>query len=130
MKLGVMIGIFMLPEKKRLYHLLSYLTHKTNLTAKPNAPTTAPAPTPPRRPSAAPAVLVDDVTDAGVTLAALPVIDVVVAFLVLEVNPDVVEDRAEPLERLVDVPDLVGVAVAPTRSVVTVPSGAVYSPVL
>jgi hypothetical protein len=105
---------------------LPYL-YKIHLIIKPNAPKTAPASTPACALSP-PAFLVEDMTDAGAVLAALPVVvEVVVALPVLEVDREIIVEAAE---RLVEVAVNVGAAVAPTISVVIDLSGDVYSPVL
>lgn len=119
------------PQELTTVHILASLPslYNTNLTIKPNTPITAPVPAPPWNPSAPP-LLVEDVTDAGVASAVVLVAEIVAALPVLGVDRIVDEDGTVPLERLVEVPVALGVAVAPTRSVVTVPSGAVYSPVL
>jgi len=73
------------------------------------------------------------VTDASVALAVVPLSEVEASVFVSSVDCGVIGDvlvaPPAPTGR-VEVPDADGVAGSPARSVFTVPSGAVYSPVL
>jgi hypothetical protein len=73
---------------------------------------------------------VEDATDAGVTPGVLPAAEVVERPPVLEVNKRLVEEAAVPLVCLLEIAAVVGIAGAPTKSIVTCPSGEVYCPVL